>query len=334
MDIKKNHSLSKLNSFKVDHEAKLFAEIKNSKDIFQALESKILDKEKKIILGGGSNILFTENFDGLILYNKIKGIEIVEENKNEIKIKVGSGVIWDDFVSFCVNKNWSGIENLSLIPGSVGAAPIQNIGAYGVEVKDYIFKINGINLENKTKKTYNNSLCDFSYRNSIFKKSLKNKFFITSVIFRLNKKHKFNLSYKDLRYLDKKNISLIKIRNEIIKIRNAKLPNPKILGNAGSFFKNPIVDKVTFSKLKNNYNEITYYKINTNSIKIPAAWLIEKCGWKGYSDNKTGVFKNHALVIVNHSSKSGKNILELSKKIKESIMKKFNIILEDEVNIF
>lgn len=334
MNIKKNHSLSKLNSFKVDHEAKIFTEVNSSQDLFKTLKSKIFEKEKKIILGGGTNILFTENFNGLILFNNIKGIEIIEENKNEIKIKVGSGEIWDDFVSFCVNKDWSGIENLSLIPGSVGAAPIQNIGAYGVEVKDYIFKINGVDLDNKTKKTYNNSSCDFSYRNSIFKKILKNKFFITSVIFKLNKNHKFNLSYKDLQHIDKNNTSLNQIRNEIIKIRNAKLPNPKILGNAGSFFKNPIVDKITFSKLIDNYNDIAYYKVNNNSIKIPAAWLIEKCGWKGYSDNKIGVFKNHALVIVNHSSKSGKNILELSKKIKESVINKFNIILENEVNVF
>lgn len=334
MNIKKNYSLSKLNSFKVDHKAKMFAEIKTSQDLFQALKNEKLKKEKKIILGGGSNTLFTKNFNGLILFNNIKGIKIIEENKNEIKIKVGSGEIWDDFVSFCVNKNWSGIENLSLIPGSVGAAPIQNIGAYGVEVKDYILKINGIDLINKTKKTYNNSLCDFSYRNSIFKKSLKNNFFITSVIFKLNKKHKFILSYKDLQHLEKTNISLIQIRNEVIKIRNAKLPNPKILGNAGSFFKNPIVDKITFSKLIDKFNDIVYYKINSNLVKISAAWLIEKCGWKGYSDNKIGVYKNHALVIVNHSSKSGKNILELSRKIKESVVKKFNINLDTEVNIF
>ena len=333
MNINKNQSLKDYNSFNVDHEANFFLKVDNKKELIDFLNHKKYKNESKFILGGGSNILFTKDFNGVILYNNIKGIKIIDEDDETIKLKVGSGENWDKLVSYCVEQKWYGIENLSLIPGSVGAAPIQNIGAYGVEIKKYIDKVNGINLINAKYETYDNKSCEFSYRDSIFKRELKNIFFITSIEIRLYKTPKFNLSYKDLKGLNEKKISILELRNTIIEIRNSKLPNPNKIGNAGSFFKNPIITKEKFNLLNNRFSDIKYYKTENQKYKIPAAWLIEKCGWKGYTDNIVGVYKDHALVIVNYKSESGETIKELSNKIKKDIKKTFSIELEVEVNI-
>ena len=233
----KNYSLKNYNSFRVNHKANFFLKIENNKSLIDFLSDKKFKNEKKLILGGGSNILFTKDFEGVILYSCIKGIHILEENNNHIKVKVGSGENWDDFVKFCVTKNWYGIENLSLIPGSVGAAPIQNIGAYGVEIKDYIYDVNGIDLKNNIKKTYSNKSCNFEYRDSIFKRELKNNFFVTEVTFVLMKNKKFTLDYSELKNINSQGLTIQNIRDKIIEIRNSKLPDPKLLANAGSFFK-------------------------------------------------------------------------------------------------
>ncbi len=333
MNILKNSSLHKLNSFGVKHKSKYLIEIKRKDDISSIISSKKLRNEKIIIVGGGSNILFTKDFDGIVLLNKILGIDILDEDKDFIKIRVGSGENWDEFVSYCVENNYYGIENLSLIPGSVGAAPIQNIGAYGVEIKDFIDNVIGYDLEEKKEKTYNREFCYFEYRNSIFKKEKKNKFFITHVDFILNKKPNYILNYKDLNNLDKDTISLKSLRDKVIEIRNSKLPNPNKLGNAGSFFKNPIIKISLFNNIKSEYDDVSGFKIGENNIKLSAAWLIEKCGWKGKVLDKIGVYKKHALVLVNYGEKSGNKIKKLSEEISKSVEEKFNIKLEAEVNI-
>jgi UDP-N-acetylmuramate dehydrogenase len=330
----KNYSLKNYNSFRVNHKANFFLKIENNKSLIDFLSDKKFKNEKKLILGGGSNILFTKDFEGVILYSCIKGIHILEENNNHIKVKVGSGENWDDFVKFCVTKNWYGIENLSLIPGSVGAAPIQNIGAYGVEIKDYIYDVNGIDLKNNIKKTYSNKSCNFEYRDSIFKRELKNNFFVTEVTFVLMKNKKFTLDYSELKNINSQGLTIQNIRDKIIEIRNSKLPDPKLLANAGSFFKNPIINIKIATKIKEKYNDFKCYQINESMVKISAAWLIEKSGWKGHKEKNIGVYNKHALVLVNYSSENGKDIKMLSNKIKESVLKKFNIILEKEVNIF
>ena len=336
MELEKNISIKNYNSFKVDHKIKKFYKIQSKEEINE-IRNYLSKDEKIIILGGGSNILFTKDFDGSILYNNILGKEIIKETKNNIYIKFGAGENWDKSVEFCVKNKWYGIENLSLIPGSVGAAPIQNIGAYGTEIKDYIYEVTGINLLNGKSEIYKNKSCDFSYRNSVFKKKLKNILFITHVTIKLSKIKKLNISYNEVkqyfRNTNSNDITLKKLRKKIIEIRESKLPNPKILGNCGSFFKNPSIDSQSFNNLKNKYPHIVGYK-NSNKIKISAAWLIETCGWKGYKKNNVGVFKNHALVLVNYGSNNGEKILELSEEIKISVKEKFNIILENEVNIF
>ena len=336
MIFKNNISIKKYNSFKVDHKIKKFYRIQSKEEMIKVKRS-ISKNEKIIILGGGSNILFTKNFNGSILYNNILGKEIIKETKKNIYIKFGAGENWDKSVEFCVKNKWYGIENLSLIPGSVGAAPIQNIGAYGTEIKDYIYEVSGINLSNGKSQIYENKLCNFSYRNSIFKRKLKNIFFITHVTIKLSKSKKLNLSYHEVKkyFRNKKSneITIDNVRKKIIEIRESKLPDPKKLGNCGSFFKNPLVNFYFFNNLKNKYPDIIGFK-NSNEMKISAAWLIEKCGWKGYKKDNIGVYKNHALVLVNYGSNNGKKIFKLSEKIKESVNEKFNISLENEVNIF
>jgi len=330
----KNYSLKNYNSFRVNHKANFFLKIENNKSLINFLSDKKFKNEKNLIIGGGSNILFTKDYEGVILYSCIKGIHILEENDNHIKVKVGSGENWDDFVKFCVSKNWYGIENLSLIPGSVGAVPIQNIGAYGVEVKDYIYDVNGIDLKNNTKKTYSNKSCDFEYRDSIFKRELKNNFFVTEVTFVLMKNKKFTLDYSELKNINSQGLTIQNIRDKIIEIRNSKLPDPKLLANAGSFFKNPVINIKIAKKIKEKYNDFKYYQINESMVKISAAWLIEKSGWKGHKEKNIGVYNKHALVLVNYSSENGKDIKILSKKIKKSVLEKFNVTLEKEVNVF
>ena len=332
MSIKRNFSLGNYNSFGVKHKANFFIEIKNKGQINDIINNKKYDKVRKLILGGGSNILFTKDYNGIVFLNKIKGIRKISEDDNNVLLRVGSGENWDDFVEYCVKKNYYGLENLSLIPGSVGAAPIQNIGAYGVEVKNLIERVEGIFLNNGIKKKFNNKSCEFQYRDSIFKGKLKNKFFITSVDFVLSKIKSFNVSYKDLKHLDIKSMSLNSLRNEIIKIRNSKLPDPGDIGNAGSFFKNPFVDGIIIDKIKNEFNDLVYFK-DGEKFKIPAAWLIEKCGWKGYKENNIGVSDKHALVIVNYNAKNGKEIKELSNKIIDDVKDKFRIKLISEVNV-
>ena len=330
---KENISLENMNSFRVVHKTKRLLIINNPIDLTKFLNTNNIDRNEIQILGEGSNTLFTKDYEGIILHSQIKGIEIKKEDNDSVILRVGSGENWDEFVDYCVKSNYFGIENLSLIPGSVGAAPIQNIGAYGVEIKDYVVSVKGIDLYSNELVEYSNEECEFQYRDSLFKNRLKNRLFITSVEFKLYKNSKFNLSYKDLEKLDKSKLTISKLREEIIKIRSSKLPDPSSKGNAGSFFKNPEIDELKLKELKSNNVDFKYFEIPGNMYKIPAAWLIEKAGWKGYNDGLVGVYEKHALVLINHSSKSGKNIKKLSKSIKEDVFKKFGIMLSEEVNI-
>ena len=291
-----------------------------------------------IILGGGTNILFKSNIDKSLLKIEIKGIEIINETNNYVDVSVGAGEIWDNLVNWSIEKNYGGLENLSFIPGNVGSAPIQNIGAYGVELKDTFLQCRAISIDSGLLRIFKQKECDFSYRSSIFKEKLKNKYIISNVTFRLSKiNHKINFSYEPLK-IDLKNKSIssptIKdISKSVIEIRSSKLPDPKVIGNCGSFFKNPIINKIDFKKLLENENDVPFFDISENEIKIPAAWLIEKCGFKGLKVGNTGVHKKHALIIISNGKATGKEIFDFSQRIKNEVLRKFNILLEEEVNI-
>ena len=329
-------SLKEFNTFGIDVLANNFNKAKNEDEILHFL---IENKCNPLILGGGSNILFKNNINKPILKIEIKGIQIIEENENSIYVSVGAGENWNDFVRWSLAKNYGGIENLSLIPGNVGSAPIQNIGAYGAELKDVFHSCRAISIDNKIIKTFNKDECNFTYRSSIFKEKLKNKYVISRVTFRLSKtNHVINSEYKPLKnLLNERGIitpTIQDISKLVIEIRTNKLPDPKKIGNCGSFFKNPIISNLRFKNLFKKFNTIPNYKISKNEVKIPAAWLIEECGFKAKIEGKTGTHKKHALVIVNNGGASGEEIYKFSQNIKKSVLKKFNILLEEEVNIF
>ena len=331
MIVNKNASLKKLNTFNVDASCDLLVETSNPDDLFEILDSKELNNNL-FILGGGSNILFTKHYQGTIINLKEESIKILEEGVDKIQVEVSAGMNWHRFVEWAVDKDFGGIENLSLIPGSVGASPIQNIGAYGVELEDVFDSCSGIMIDSLDKVNLSKSDCEFSYRSSIFKKNLKNKFIITSVRFNLTKSnHLFNIDYPDLNNLSESGLDLKKISNEVIKIRNSKLPDPKQYGNCGSFFKNPILGYSKFQKLKEKFNEIPFFKTDSNYFKVPAAWLIDKCGFKKINDGNVGVYKNQPLVVINLGNASGNEIINFAKRIKDSVFNEFDIELEEEV---
>ena len=332
MKINKKASLKKFNTFNVSETANFIYEVQEISELKGILSDS---KGKILILGGGSNILFTKRFEGTIINLKNKGIKVISENKDSILVEVSAGENWNDFVIWAVENNYGGIENLSLIPGNVGAAPIQNIGAYGVELKDIFYSCSGIELDSLKEFEMNKSECKFSYRNSIFKNELKDKVVITSIKLNLTKdNHHFNIAYKDLKEnLSNSELSLKVISDEVIKIRQSKLPDHKSVGNCGSFFKNPIVSLSKLKKIKAVYPNLPSFKIDSNNYKIPAAWLIEKSGFKERGNKNVGVYENQPLVIINHGSATGKEILDFANEIKETIYNNFNIQLEEEVLI-
>jgi len=320
----------------MDVSASFYSEIDDEETLGQ-LKKEAAYQKGLFILGGGSNVLFTENLDSWVLHNKIKGIEQIKEDENHVWVKVGAGEIWHDFVLFCIQNNLAGVENLSLIPGTVGAAPMQNIGAYGVEVKEVIDEVRFFDFEKEAFYSLAKEDCNFGYRNSIFKEKLKNKVMITSVIFRLNKQADFKVNYGTIQQeLAAEGITELSIKNisdAVIRIRSSKLPDPKVIGNAGSFFKNPEIDNSVFCDLKEKFPEMPGYKISDQITKVPAGWLIEQCGWKGFRKGDFGVHKNQALVLVNYGKASGKDIFDLSTEILLSVKDKFGIDLQREVQI-
>lgn len=288
-----------------------------------------------LVLGGGSNVLFCNDFDGLILHPNLNNFKVIKETKKHIWLEVGAGVEWDDLVEYCVEHEWYGLENLSYIPGHVGASPVQNIGAYGVEAKDTIESVKGFFISDGNTFELNNAECQFAYRQSIFKSTMKNKTIISSVVFKLNKTESYTLNYGPVKAeVEKKGpLSLRNIRETIIEIRKSKLPEPEELGNAGSFFKNPIIDIELFKQLQKQYESIPNYPIDEKQIKVPAGWLIEQSGWKGKAIGDAAVHDKQALVLVNKGNASGQDILNLAYQIINDIHKKFGITIEPEVNI-
>jgi len=334
MDVKENYSLKKYNSFNIDVVAKEFIQINSVKELIDLQKNS--KNKNKLFIGGGSNILFTNNFEGLVVHINLKGISFKKINENFSEIKVMSGENWNELVNWCIENNLGGIENLSLIPGNVGAAPIQNIGAYGVELKDVFISCEVYDLNTEKLNIYNLNDCKFGYRDSIFKKN-KNLIVVSVKMKLSSKNHKINSSYgginDELKKLNIKEPTIKDISNVVCDIRNKKLPNPNKIGNAGSFFKNPIVNSKKINWLKENFNNIPFYKIDENSYKIPAAWLIETSGFKGKDFGNFGVHKTQPLVLVNYGKASGSDINKLSLSIKEVVNKLFKIELETEVNI-
>ena len=336
MNFFENFSLKNHNTFGIDVKSRIFVEFESVMELKEIISSDTFNNNKYFILGEGSNLLFTQDYNGLIIHNKIAGICILEDNDNNVIVEVGSGVNWHEFVMWSVNQELSGIENLALIPGTVGASPIQNIGAYGMEVKDSISKVHAFEIESKELKTFNNTECNFGYRNSIFKGTLKNKFIITKVEFNLSKtalnKTTYGAIEEELKILNLQP-SPNNIAESVIGIRSRKLPNPAEIGNSGSFFKNPIIKTSNFKDLKKQFPEMVGYKISEKETKIAAGWLIDNAGLKGYRKGDAGVHKNQALVLVNYGNASGQEIINLSKMIQKTILEKYRIQIKPEVNI-
>ncbi len=315
--------------------ARKFITIKSKKDLIAALNT---NPSNMLILGGGSNMLLTKDVDALVLHINIKGIKVVSNSENNVRVEVAAGENWHEFVSWCLDKNYGGVENLSLIPGNVGTAPIQNIGAYGVELKDSFVSCQALDIGTKELRTFTKKDCNFGYRNSVFKEELKGQYIITSVIFELSShQHTTKTNYGAIEAELKKNSvvnpTIQDISTAVISIRNSKLPNPKVLGNSGSFFKNPVIAYSKFEIIKEQFPDIPHYVVSDATVKIPAGWLIETAGFKGKKFGSYGVHDKQALVIVNYGNASGKDLLELSIQIQEAILIIFGIHLESEVNI-
>jgi len=338
MTIQQNVDLLPYNTFGIQAFAKSFTTIKTIEDATTLFASEIFKKQKHFILGGGSNVLLTKNFDGLVVKVEILGKEVIHEDDSTVTLRVGAGENWHAFVMYCVERNYGGIENLSLIPGTVGAAPMQNIGAYGVEIKKNILGVEAIEIVTGDVRYFDAQDCKFGYRESIFKQEVKDQFLISSVTLKLTKKdHHFNVSYgaieETLKQLDTKTLSVKAISDAVIYIRSHKLPDPARIGNAGSFFKNPSIQAELMDFIKINYPSIPSYPSTNGLVKIPAAWLIEQCGWKGKTFDSIGVHQHQALVLVNYGGGKGEKIWELAMKIKESVKEKFDVTLQPEVNV-
>lgn len=329
-----NQNLASMNTFGMQVSAERFAVFRNLNDL-----SKLQLKNEKnlFVLGGGSNVLLTKDFSGLVVKNEITGINIEQEDTDTVTVKVGAGENWHEFVTYCIQNNWGGIENLSLIPGNVGASPMQNIGAYGVEIKDVFVSLEAYEISTGKLIVFDKEACQFGYRESVFKRALKGKYIITSVTFQLHKKPVIKTSYGAIQSeLEKMGVTTPTIKDvsdAVIAIRRSKLPDPKVLGNAGSFFKNPVLAREVLAQIEKQYTEVPHYPIDDNHVKIPAGWLIEKAGWKGRRFDNYGVHQYQALVLVNYGGAKGEDILELSSAIIQDVNDKFGVMLEREVNI-
>ena len=334
--MKTNVSLRPYNSFGFDAVAKQFAEINAISDLQALIQSGALQCQKTLILSGGNNILFqNEVFDGLVIYINTKGIETLEERGNDVVVRAQAGEDWPDFVRFCVGKGWHGVENLAHIPGKVGAAPVQNIGAYGMELKDSFLQCEAMDLSTGESKVFTKEECRFGYRESVFKNELKGKFVITSVDFLLKKEAPLHLEYGNIKaYLEQRGIespTLQQLHDAICAIRDAKLPDVKQIGSAGSFFKNPVIERAQFEALQKDYPTMPHYDEPNGMVKVPAGWLIEQAGWKGWRDEHVGVYDRQALVLVHYGGGKGHDIVELAHRIQGSVEEKFGIRISPEV---
>ncbi len=349
MQIEENVSLKGYNSFGIEVRSRKFAAFAHQEELGSLLEFAAGggpggslgfagdEGMRVLILGGGSNILFTKNFDGLVLKNDIGGIELIREDEHYVYVRVGAGQNWHGFVEYALQRNWAGIENLSLIPGSVGASPMQNIGAYGVEIKEVFYELEAWSLEDKKVYSFSLNDCELGYRDSVFKHRHKGSFVILNVVYRLNKTSKFNIAYgairEELDNMGVQELSIQVISKAVINIRRSKLPDPAVIGNAGSFFKNPVVSGEQFASLLELSPGIVGFPNPDGTVKLAAGWMIEQCGWKGYRKGDAGCHAQQALVLVNYGRASGEEIYALSEEIAKSVKKKFGIGLEREVNI-
>ncbi len=330
-----NHPLKKHNSFGVDARSSLFAAPTSIDELLSILEAYDYSQYPMLVIGEGSNILFTRDYEGLILSPAMKGVELLEESKSSVLVKVGAGENWDNWVEKASREGWFGLENLSLIPGSVGSAPVQNIGAYGVELKDLFDSLEAWDLKEKKIVSLDHETCRFGYRSSIFKGEARGRYIITSVNFRLNKMPVLKLEYGRIAeaFREAGGSTPADLRQVVVDIRNNKLPDPEKIGNAGSFFKNPLVDRTIFKCIRVDYSDIPSYPDCDNQVKIPAAWLIEKSGWKGKRIGNVGTWPKQPLVIVNHGVATGQEILDFSIQIQDSVEEHFRISLEREVKV-
>jgi UDP-N-acetylmuramate dehydrogenase len=341
MQVQENISIKNYNSFGISAYANLFAKFNSVDELSEMLEFKqpqtTNHKSETLILGGGSNILFTKDFDGLILKNEIKGIKTIKEDEHHIYVQAGAGENWHQFVLYCIKHGLAGVENLSLIPGNVGASPMQNIGAYGVEIKDVFYSLEAFNFDDKRIVNFTLNDCEFGYRDSAFKRKFKDAFVIIDVTFRLNRIPDYNISYgaigKELEKMGVKDLSLQAVSQAVINIRSSKLPDPAVIGNAGSFFKNPEISRHELHELTRMFPGIVGYDLPNGNVKLAAGWLIEQCGWKGFRRGDAGCHEKQALVLVNYSNATGSEIYDLSEEILQSVKAKFGVGLEREVNI-
>lgn len=340
MNTKYNYSLLKHNTFGIDVAAKTFFEyssVEELTDFISDLRHTPGERKPMLHIGEGSNLLFLKDFDGVILHSQIKNIQRISERKNVIVLRVGSGLKWDDFVAYCTLNGFCGIENLSGIPGEVGASAVQNIGAYGVEASDTILRVEVVDLETGKKRLISKKDCLYGYRDSIFKNEFKGRYAVTYVHYKLSKKFVPNLSYKalktvvDVKY-ERRQLTPTDIRKEVIHLRDEKLPDPNVLGNAGSFFMNPVVDKQFLERFQQSYTHVPFYEIDEERVKIPAAWLIEQCGWKGKIQGPVGVYSKQPLVLVNCGGATGQDVADLAAAVCQSVKEKFDIDLHPEVN--
>lgn len=328
-----NDEIKKIpNTFGIDVSASSFFEYHSEDELQKKIETGVISMPY-LHIGSGSNLLFIKDYEGTVLHSRITEIEVIAENENQVSVRVGAGMIWDDFVAYCVGKGWYGLENLSLIPGEVGASAVQNIGAYGVEVKDFITSVDTISIFGK-KRVFQTRECEYAYRKSIFKRPEMKSVFVTYVTFCLSKKESYTLDYGTIRQeLTKYSIvDLETLRRVIIEIRESKLPDPKILGNAGSFFMNPIVSRVQFEELQRQFPSMPHYDIDEERVKIPAGWMIDQCGWKGKALGPAAVHDKQALVLVNLGGATGSDIVALSDAVRASVYEKFRIEIFPEVN--
>ncbi len=336
MEIQTNFSLKHYNTFGIEASARQFVAVHDTTELKTILKQN--QSEKKFILGGGSNMLLTKDIDALVIHVDLKGKKIIKEDEDFVWVESQAGENWHEFVLWTIDQNLGGLENMSLIPGNVGTTPVQNIGAYGAEIKDTFVSCEAMSIENQEIRSFNKVECHFGYRESVFKNEVKDQYIITSVVFKLTKRnHKINISYGDISgELAKNNItnpSLKDVSNAVIAIRQSKLPDPKELGNSGSFFKNPILLKSDFDKIHQQFPEMKYYDVSETEVKVPAGWLIEQAGFKGKRFGDAGIHKNQALVLVNYGNATGQEILDVSRTIQETIFKTFGIHIEAEVNV-
>ncbi len=339
LNIQSHVSLKPYNTFGIDVNARYWVEVSNEEDLQTVLQLSDYDDEPKLILGGGSNVLLCHDFSGLVVKVDIQGIDVIRDDENHFYVTAGAGVNWHEFVLFCVEREYAGVENLALIPGTVGASPMQNIGAYGVELEQVFESLTAIHTLTGEKRIFTHADCAFGYRESVFKRELKGQYVIVSVTFQLDKHPTFHTRYGAIQEtltemgVSDHNLSIKAISDAVIRIRRSKLPDPAKIGNAGSFFKNPEIPKTQFDTLKNQYLNLPGYPIGNDTVKVPAGWLIEQAGWKGYRSGDAGVHAKQALVLVNYGNATGNEIIALAKQVQASVLEKFGITISPEVNI-